>query len=186
LTSKADLVGVRYFSPEQVSAPDDGQRPTAANPRPLALKLGRVSSGPNLRERIAYRDNAYELGYYDDLRWTERPETFVRRELARALFETGKFRRVINGVAPVLDVELIGFEDVREETNRKVRIQLKLMLYQDNEVLLEQTLTIDQPVSGKKPQIEAVVSAMATALEATALQVVTRVERALQVPANPE
>src|SRR5689334_18964534 len=78
LTSKAEVLELRYFSPEHVKphltgadvspAPGPGA-PNAA----LELRLGRVSSGPNLRDRIAFRDSAYELGYYENWRWTERP-----------------------------------------------------------------------------------------------------------------
>ena len=85
LTSKADLVETRYFSPERVKPAAETTPRTAASRGTLELRLGRVSSGPSLRERIAYRDAAYELGYYDDLRWTERPETYVRRGLGHAL-----------------------------------------------------------------------------------------------------
>jgi cholesterol transport system auxiliary component len=179
LTSKAEVVSVRYFSPEQERASVERPLPAVVHSPPLEVKLGRVFSGSNLRERIAYRDNAYELGYYEDLRWTERPETFVRRKLDRALFETQKLKRVLSGAAPTLDVELISFEDLRQETGRAVRIQLKFMLFQDREVLLEETLTVERPVPGDNPQIEAVVAAMATALEAMAQEVVMRVKTAL-------
>jgi ABC-type uncharacterized transport system auxiliary subunit len=179
LTSKAELVRVRYFSPEQVTARADSQLSATASSLPLEVKLGRVSSGPNLRERIAYRESAYELGYYEDLQWTERPETYVRRELARALFETRNLKRVLGGSAPTLDVELISFEDLRQKASREVRIQVKLTLYLDNDVLREETLTIDRPVPGENPHIETVVATMATALDATVAQVVMRVEKVL-------
>jgi ABC-type uncharacterized transport system auxiliary subunit len=145
----------------------------------LELRLGRVSSGPSLRERIAYRDAAYELGYYDDLRWTERPETYVRRGLGRALFEEHGVRRVLGGTSPTLDVEVIAFDDLRLATGRAVRVQLKLLLHEDVGVILEDTLTIERPVAGDKPKIEDVIAALATALDAACEQVSLRVESAL-------
>ena len=182
LTSKAEVVDVRYFNPERMN-PGTSRVTLAATPQTtiptLQLILGRVSSGPSLRERIAYRNSAYEQGYYEDLRWTERPEIYVRRELGRSLFETRALRRVLTGAAPTLDVELIAFEEVRQRASRVARIQLKLILYEDDSVLFEDTLTIDRPVTGEKPTIEDVVAAMAMALDAASEQVATRVQQSL-------
>lgn len=180
LTSKAELVETRYFSPERVRPPAEATATATAGPRStLELRLGRVSSGPSLRERIAYRDAAYELGYYDDLRWTERPETYVRRGLGRALYEDHGVHRVLGGMAPTLDVEVVGFDDLRLPSGRAVRVQLKILLHEDVGVILEDTLTIERPVAGDKPKIEDVIAAMATALDAACEQVSLRVESAL-------
>jgi cholesterol transport system auxiliary component len=184
LLSKADVVEVRYFSPEQARPQMSSEDPTVGSPSvpsngPLRLRLGRVTSGRNLRERIAYRDAAYELGYYQDLRWTEHPETYVRRALGRSLFEEHGFHRVLSGTAPTLDVEVIAFDDLRLETVRAARIQLMILLYEDSGVIFEDTLTIDRPVAGEDPEIEGVVAAMATALDAAVDQVASRVQRAL-------
>jgi cholesterol transport system auxiliary component len=182
LTSKAEVVDVRYFNPERIN-PRINRATLAATPQTtiptLQLRLGRVSSGPNLRERIAYRNSAYEQGYYEDLQWTERPEIYVRHELGRSLFEAHAFRRVLTGAAPTLDVELIAFDEVRLKASRVARIQLKVILYEDEGVLFEDTLTIDRPVMGEKPTIEDVVEAMATALDSASEQVATRVQQSL-------
>ncbi len=179
LTSKADVVNIRYFSPEVVKPRLTGADATApsapAQNSAVEVRLGRVSSGPNLRERIAYRDAAYELGYYDDWRWTERPETFVRRELGRSLFEGHGFHRVLGGSAPTLDVEVIAFDDLRLPGGRAARVQLKVILFEDTGVVFEDTITVDRPVSAAKPKIEDVVAAMAAALDAAAEQVAVRV-----------
>ena len=186
LTSKAEVVDVRYFSPEQIEPrlkhENSGVVSAAAVPeRPLEGRLGRVTSGPNLRERIAYRDNAYELGYYEDLRWTERPETYVRRELGRSLFEQRGLRRVLSGAAPTLDIEVIAFDDLRLKTGRAARVQLRVILYEDTGVIFEDTLTMDRQVMGEKPKIEDVIAAMATALGAMTDEVALRVQKALAI-----
>ncbi len=184
LTSKADIVEIRYFSPENVrprltngdaSAPPDAPAPNDA----LEVRIGRVSSGSNLRERIAFRDAAYELGYYEGWRWTERPETFVRREVGRTLFEEHGLRRVFNGSAPTIDIEVIAFDDLRLKTGRAARVQLRAMLSDDSGVLWEDTLTVDRPVSVEKPKIEDVVAAMALALDAASEQVTLKAQAAL-------
>ncbi len=203
LLSKADVVEIRYFSPEhvkpQLTGGDASTAPEAPRPAPndaLEVRLGRVTSGSNLRERIAFRDAAYELGYYEDWRWTERPETYVRRELGRTLFEEHGLHRVFNGSAPTVDIEVIAFDDLRLKTGRAARVQLKAMLSDESGVLWEDTLTVDRPVTVEKPKIEDVVAAMAGALDAAAEQVTLKVQSALvarrasaaaavPAPANP-
>ncbi|MDB4944621.1 MAG: hypothetical protein JWP97_4155 [Labilithrix sp.] len=182
LTSKADIVEIRYFSPEVPKAKLTNADAAATTPPAAAapnhaveVRLGRVSSGGNLRERIAFRDDAYELGYYEDKRWTERPETFVRRELGRTLYEEHGFHRVLSGMAPTVEVEVIAFDDMRLKTGRAARVQLKVMVFEGNDVLFEDTVTADRPVSGDKPKIEDVVAAMSTALDAACEQIATRV-----------
>jgi ABC-type uncharacterized transport system auxiliary subunit len=184
LTSKAEVVEIRYFSPEQVkphlTGADASLAPAAPAPNDaLEVRLGRVSSGPNLRERIAFRGAAYELGYYEDWRWTERPETFVRRELGRTLFEEHGMHRVFGGAAPTLDVEVISFDDLRLQTGRAARVQLKVILGADDGVIWEDTITVDRAVSVEKPKIEDVVGAMAVALDAASEQVTAKVQQAL-------
>lgn len=184
LTSKAEVVEIRYFSPEQtpprLTAAEGAHPPTAHAPDGAPeLRLGRVSSGPNLRDRIAFRDAAYELGYYENWRWTERPETFVRRALGRTLFEEHGLRRVFGGAVPSLEVEVISFDDVRLASSRAARVQLKVILSADEGVLWEDTVTVDREVAAKKPKIEDVVGAMAGALDEASELVTQRVQAAL-------
>jgi ABC-type uncharacterized transport system auxiliary subunit len=183
LTSKADLVDIRYFSPERVKAELASEAPPTTPEEAFRVRLGRVSSGSNLRERIAYRDDEYELGYYEELRWAERPETYVRRDLARSLFETHGFHRVLSGDAPTLEVEVLAFDDQRLSTGRSARVQLRVILYEDAGVLFEDTLTFDRRVARDEPMIEDVIAAMASALEAASEDVSRRVHKALEARA---
>jgi cholesterol transport system auxiliary component len=183
LTSKADLVTTRYFSPERVrprlDSADATVAPRAAGTQGLALRLGRVSSGPNLRERIAYRDAAFEVGFYEELRWAERPEIYVRRAFSRALFEDHRLQRVLGGLAPTLEIEVLGFDDLRLKTGRAARVQLHFALYEDDSVLFEDTVTVDRAVAGDAPAFESVVASMSMALDAATEEVAVKVERAL-------
>ena len=180
LLSKADLVDIRYFSPERVQEGFNNAAPTAASQQgDLRLRLGRVSSGSSLRERIAYRNAAYERGYYEELRWTDRPEIYVRRALGRSLFEAHGMHRVLSGASPTLETEVVAFDDMRLSTGRAVRIQLRVVLFGDAGVIFENTLTVDRPVAGDKPRIEDVIAAMADALDAVSEEVSLRVLEAL-------
>jgi cholesterol transport system auxiliary component len=180
LTSKGEALSVRWFSPETVrpritsaeTAKDAGEsaRPT--------LELGRITSGLHLRDKIAYRDAAFEVGYYDDRRWTERPEVFVRRSLARTLFEERGIRRALAGGAPVLDVEVIAFEEIRGPSPA-ARIQLRVLVHDDRHALVEKTITVDRPIAGR-PGIDGLVQAMAEALDAAADDVAAVTESAVR------
>lgn len=183
LTSKGDALVVRWYTPES-------PRPTLTSvaPRPVPtetprVQLGRVSSGVNLREKIAYRDSTFEQGYYDDRRWSQRPEAYVRRALERTLFEEHGFRRALAAQAPVLDVEVVSFEEVLGPgAVHAARIQLKTVLHDEREVLLERTLTVERLVDPSARDFSGVVQAMAQALEALAEEVTSDVARVATAP----
>lgn len=140
LTSKSEAMSPRYFNPQLAHR---AASPVA--PQPFELRLGQVSSASHLDERISYRISAAEVGFYDDRRWTEIPEAFLRRTLERELFEQRKLSRVVSGVAPVLDVELTSFEEVRG-TFGKARITLTFSLRDERRSLLERSIELEQVI----------------------------------------
>jgi cholesterol transport system auxiliary component len=174
LLTKQDAVTIRYFSPEHARAELKGAGDRTASGTPL--RLGRITAGTHLRERIVYRDAAYELGFYDDRRWTERPEAYVRRELSRALFEERGFSRVLGAMAPTLEVEVVSFEEHRRNDGTVGRVELRVLVHDDATVLLEETITVERPVSGGTG-IEHTVAALGAALDEAARQVAERVTR---------
>jgi cholesterol transport system auxiliary component len=172
LTSKSDPWITRYFTPEYAGratgqgaatssvSSADGE---AARPR---LRLGRVSAGAHLRQRIAYRSATHELGYYEDLRWTEKPDVYLRRALSRALYEERGAVRVVAGGAPTLDVELVAFEEVRGKRPR-ARLQAGVMLHDQRFGRLEQTIVVEHPIANTDGDdaTAAVVDALANTLQ---------------------
>ena len=82
LTSKADPLEIRYFTPAEAPA-----RPATPAGDGARLRLGRLSASDHLRQRIVVRTSAVELAALEDRRWTEKPEDYLRRALARSLFE---------------------------------------------------------------------------------------------------
>jgi cholesterol transport system auxiliary component len=192
LTSKAAVVETRYFSPEadtaRFTAPGTSSPSAPAPAESIAVRLGRVYSGQNLRERIVYRDRAYERGYYEDKRWTEWPEAYVRRALGRALFESHRFKRAIGGTAPTIEVEVIAFDDLRLHSGRAARVELQLMVFEGSAVLDEDTVTVDCAVATDQPEIENMVAAMSNALDQAAAQIAARVGEVVRqrtAPAAP-
>lgn len=176
LLGKSDALVIRYFTPETTrpqltSAPVSSPAPTPAT---LALRFSRVSSGKHLRDRMVYRDTAWELGFYEERRWTENPEVFVRHTLDMKLFERAGIQRVVSGTAPTLEVEVLAFDELRFAPARAGRVQLKIVLHDDHVVLLDETITVDKPVTSKSP--EAAVAAISDALDAAGEQVAQRVK----------
>lgn len=160
LTSKADALSIRYFTPESTHARLTST--SQAQPSGKAIEIGRVSSGLHLREKMAYRDDAFEVGYYDDRRWTERPEVFVRRSLGRTLYEDHGMKRTLAGQSPVLDVELLAFEEIK--STHSARVSLHILVHDNEKALVEKTVLVDRAITATGP--EGVVRAMAEALDA--------------------
>jgi cholesterol transport system auxiliary component len=171
LLSKAEPRVPRYFTPEDDAASGVGER-DAVRERPAngaelkRLRLGTVRGGSQLRERIMFRTSAHELGYYDDRRWTERPEVYLRRALVRVLFEERGLFHVVSGYAPALDVELLAFEVVRAPQS-KVRVRVAFTLDNDRVGKVSQTITVEQALPSSKgdADAEAAVGALAVALK---------------------
>jgi len=140
LTSKADVLAPRYFSPE----PASGTRSPKTTDR-LELRLGQVSSASHLDERIAYRVSGAEMGFYDDQRWTENPEAYLRRALERDLFEERGLSRIVTGGAAILDIELTAFEELRGQPPQ-ARVAVTFSLRDDRHSFIERTLDLKRPL----------------------------------------
>lgn len=174
LLGKSDALVVRYFTPETTRPQLTSAPLTSPAPANLTLRFGRVSSGKHLRDRMVYRDTAWELGFYEDRRWTENPEVFVRHTLDMKLFERAGIQRVVSGAGPTLEVEVLAFDELRFPPARAGRVQLKIVVHDDHVVLLDETITVDKPVTSKSP--EAAVAAISEALDAAGDQVAQRVK----------
>lgn len=151
LTSKAESNIYRHFTPEGLDAPVPATTATKADvgaASNIQIRIGRVSAAAYLREEIAYRDSSYEVSYLDDARWTERPDTFVRRALARVLFEQRGMRQIVAGAGPTIDVELSAFEEVRAPRHA-ARVQMTWTLRDQQVVRVEETFAVERPLSSK-------------------------------------
>lgn len=192
LLTKAEPRVPRYFTPESGSAHSDSHGPPqAASPLTPRLRLGSVRGGSQLRERIMYRSSAHELGYYDDLRWSERPEVYLRRALERVLFEERGLFRVASGSAPTLDVELVAFEVIRPPERNKVLVQVVMALDVNHSGKLSRTITIERAIQAagagdsRDDDAEAAVGALGTALDACVAQIADVVIAELAVDPAP-
>ncbi len=180
LISKATPVDVRYFTPEIAHAPradSPGEEPRRR------LRLGRLTASSNLRYRIVHRESNVETGEYETLLWTDTPEAYVRRALVAAIVAAG-LEQATGGVAPALDVEVVGFEEVHRDVYHGGRVELRYQLHDERSVLGSDVVVVERPAAG--PAIEAVVVAIGAALDAATAQVATAVAARLRaIPRSP-
>jgi cholesterol transport system auxiliary component len=181
LTGKGDALYPRYFSPEAEAAKVAPSAP-AATPV-LALRLGQVEAASHVEERFAYRLEASELSYYDDRRWTEPPERYLRRALERELFQRRGIRRTVSGPGATLDLELTAFEELRTPPAR-VRLALSFSLHDDRQSQLERYVVVERPLpnSGQGASARDVTAALSLALDAAVQDVSEQVARELRAP----
>lgn len=158
LLSKSEPAAPRYFSAEAADRPARAAAEKSGQP----LRLGTITSGADIRENLVFRRSDFELGYDEDHRWTEKPEVYLRRSLARMLFEERGFQRVVSGRANTLEVELAAFEEVLGPQG-KARARAVVVLHDERAVLIERTLTVEEPV-GDSREPEDVVRALSAAL----------------------
>jgi cholesterol transport system auxiliary component len=178
LTSRGGSVEWRYFTPERVrttrASADVGTRGEVC--------LGHVTAGGSLGRRIAYGDGAYQVGFYEDRRWTEEPELYVRRALERTLFQDRALRCDPEATAPKLNVEVLRFEEVKAKAGHTARVALRAVLVTDR-VLLDQTFQFVEPVGGSR--FDDVVEAIGRALDEGASEVARRTTSALTKATGP-
>lgn len=185
LASKGEALSPRFFSPvppaeRTPSAGLDAPGPSAHAPE---LRMGRIEPAAHLEERIAYRLSATELAYYEDRRWTEPPEQFVRRALEKELFERRAFRRILSGDAPTLDVEVLSFEELRfegRERAARARLGLLVTLRDERHALLERTIGVEAPIGASGDAGPALAAAMAVALGEATEQITALVSQELE------
>lgn len=186
LTSKSRPVDLRYFSADAalMSAPVRERAPLFGAPPPR-VRMGRVTAGSHLSYRIVHRTSPVELGIYDDLRWTERPEDYVRRALGRELFEARPLVEAVSDGVPTLEVEVLAFEEVQRGLLRAGRVQLRYRIDGPDDVLASGVITVDRNAPGAR--FDDVVAAISTALAAASAQLADEVQRVLtEHPGSPE
>jgi cholesterol transport system auxiliary component len=181
LTEKAEVMDVHYFTAETTARPAPAASASAAVPggdgeavAPPALRLGRISAGAHLGKKVVYRSSSVELGMYDDKRWTERPDEYVRRAMSAALFDAQRASQSLGGAAPTVDLELLAFEEIVEKDKpHKGRVSLRYSLHDEQRVLVSDVVTVE--VDAASGETDKVVRAISHALAQVSERVAERV-----------
>jgi cholesterol transport system auxiliary component len=169
LLTKSEPVVPRYYTPE---LPETSSATVPAAASGLAIRIGRIGGSSYLKERIAHRDSAHEFGFYEDRRWTERPEVYLQRAIERSLFETRGMKRALAPTAPTLTVDLIEFEELRGAEPR-VRLRVSFALHDERTVFRERSFAIERPLASgpESSETERVAAGLGEALK----EAVTRI-----------
>ncbi len=162
LLTKSAPLEPRYFTPEP---PTDTRAPSAA-PAELALRLGPVTSGSEIRQNLVVRNAGHELSFSEEQRWTEKPEAYLRRALSRELFEKRGVKRVVSGPSLTVEVELVSFEEVAAPGGAVARVVATLIVHDERVVREEKTLAVEVPLEHptQKEHADESVRALSTAL----------------------
>jgi ABC-type uncharacterized transport system auxiliary subunit len=184
LSAANDPGEARFFSMERaigrpVAAP--AGVPGVVPGAPLRLRLGRVTGAPHLEERVVYRDSAHEIGYYREVRWSEPPELYLKRQLARVLFEERGIRHVMGGADRTLVAKLTALDEILAPQHL-ARAQVVVKLHDEHVVLWEKTLTVDRPVAVRSDGDLAIaaIEALGEAMQAIVDQIADGVVRELE------
>lgn len=171
LLGKSKPLEIRYFDLQS----EDGYRPTA-RANGARLKLGEVNAARNIDRRFASRESAHELSYHESWRFSDEPDAFLERALARNLFERAALTRVVSGGAPTLEVELTAFEQSADA--QTVQVTALARVHDDRVQLWQRTFAAQQKVAGDD-EAEARAAALSKALAEVAAQITEQTLRAL-------
>jgi len=171
LTEKSEPSGVRYFAVQVFG----GVAPARVDGAPARVRLGHVTSSANLRRRIVRRRSDVELDAYESWRWTENPEDYV----TRALFQEHQPLELTSATnAPILDVDVVSFEEVDIQHQRSGRVVLAYRLYDDQKVLAHGLIAPERPATSDS--IEAVIAAIGDAMRIAVSQLSSEVAARVQ------
>ena len=164
LINKADAVIFRYFTPAGVapaSTADSGKGRGVG----LELRLGRVNAATYFKDRIVHRDETREVTYYDELRWTEKPEDYLRRAIGRALFEVEGMRELVGRPGATLEIVLDAFDELRAPRH-VAHVEVTWLVRDEQAVRLQHSFSVERPIADVKQtkRPNAIAEAMADAL----------------------
>lgn len=176
LLSKGELGMRRFYTLDQV-APVARAKGEALG---AELRLGRVTAGACGSELMMVRQSPFEVRFDDERRWTERPEVSLRGALSRVLFEELGLRSLVGGAGPVLEVQLLEFEEVLGPSHVG-RVTVTWSLSDERVVSAQRTLRVERPIATSAVEGDAVAAAigaaMREAVETMAREVVSELLR---------
>jgi len=171
-----------YYTPEPFAASPAASTP----PSDLALRLGPVTSGSEIRQNLVVRSAGNELSFSEEQRWTEKPEAYLRRALSQELFERRGVRRIVSGPSLTVEVELVSFEVVVRPDAHVARVIATLVLHDERVVREERTITAEAPIANasKTEHSPDTVRALSSALGRVVGEIADEVCRSREIEAT--
>src|SRR5205814_8987755 len=112
---------------------------------------------------------------------------YLRRAMARTLFQRHGVREIVSGTGPALEVDLDAFEELRAPRH-VARVVVTWRLRDDRTVLVERSLTVERPIHGagrdRLAYADAVARAIAGALDGVVDEMAGEVLDALEPDQN--
>jgi ABC-type uncharacterized transport system auxiliary subunit len=158
LTRDRPPVTVHYYEPPLATP----KRISSTETPQARVRLGRIETSAHLRFPIAYRVTPVQLEVYDLDRWTDTPDAYVERSLENALFASRPLQEATGGDVLVLDIEVLGFEEVRGPPPSGL-VQLRYRLRDDRTVIATETITVVR--KARSAELVDVVAALGQALD---------------------
>ena len=167
----------RFFDPEPAARALAPAEPAGASSVKVPVRLGPVRSSSYRRDRIVWRASEFELGLYEDRRWTDLPSHYVERALARELYERRGISRPGAQPAATLLADVVAFDDVIAPTREAYVAIFVTLVAPDQRQLLAREFTARSPIAERDPG--SVARAMGVALDDCVGQIVSAVEAVL-------
>lgn len=149
----------------QLTVPADSAATTQANPFPVTLLLGTLTSSHLYREdHLVYSSTGENMGIYEYQRWAEPPTEMIDEVLFRGLRSSGRYKEVYSLRSNVhgdylLHGHLYDFKEVAVPAlMARVTLELELRDMNTGTSVWTHFYTHDEPVSGK--DVTAVVAAL--------------------------
>jgi uncharacterized lipoprotein YmbA len=164
-----------------IASPTMAQSEDAHGAAPCALQLGAIGADDGIGESIVYRTSAQQVARYETRRWSASPEQYLERALVRRLFDEGRCRRVLSGVAMTLDARLIAFEEQRGMPNC-AHVAVHIIVSDGQTALHEETVDrvgSCRPATSEEQSFEEFVRAISQALD----DIVARITEVVSVTA---
>lgn len=164
---------------------------TQGRPGGLIILVGNIGTPEALQDgRIRYRIGTNGAGAYEYHRWTERPGSMVRNALMRALWDSGKYQRVLeSGSSANGDYLLRGKLDEFDEVDRdairtKISLHVELVDRKTNQNVWDRTVEREEPVSGKS--VVEVVQSLDRNLQRVVSEVAGEIDKFLAAQKRPD
>jgi ABC-type uncharacterized transport system auxiliary subunit len=167
LTAKAPPLDIHYFTLDHTT-------PRAEHPPIKAwIRVAPIRTSSSLRSRIAKRIGTNELEFYEDQRWADAPDVYVRFALERSLVGHG-IGQTEDRDALQLEVEIIAFEETASPQGG--RVSLRYRLFDRHTAIVDRIVTIQKP---SQVPMSSVVTAIGSALDAAVAEITAQVVDAI-------
>jgi uncharacterized lipoprotein YmbA len=194
LTNRGTSLTPRYFDVAVPPTTSSGAAPVvsrtmaqaedANGPAPCALQLGAIGADDGIGESIVYRTSARQVGRYESRRWSASPEQYLERALVLRLFDEGRCRRVLSGVAITLDSRIIAFEEQRGMPDC-AHVAVHIIVSDGRTAIREETIDrvrTCRPAAGDERSFDEFVRAISEALD----DVVGRIAEVVSSASSPK